>query len=141
MDGEPEAAQAFLKRKFRLDIGHLRTEGHSVLKIELDEYFDGKREEFSLPLKMRGTDFQRQVWGALREIPYGQSMSYSDLATKVGVKNGQRAVGKANGDNPVSILVPCHRVVRSDGDLCGYAGGLWRKQRLLGIESGQAGLF
>ena len=90
---------------------------------------------------MKGTKFQREVWKALCEIPFGQTLSYSDLASRVGVKNGQRAVGKANGDNPVSILVPCHRVVRADGDLCGYAGGLWRKQRLLAIESGQVGLF
>ncbi|MEZ5162974.1 MAG: methylated-DNA--[protein]-cysteine S-methyltransferase [Fimbriimonadaceae bacterium] len=111
------------------------------LKSELSEYFDGQREEFSVPLRLKGTDFQKQVWAALQEIPFGQTLSYSGLAEKLAIKNGQRAVGKANGDNPVSILVPCHRVVRADGDLCGYAGGIWRKQFLLALESGQTPLF
>lgn len=108
---------------------------------ELGEYFDGCRSEFGVPLRMRGTAFQKSVWEELMRVEYGQTISYSGLAEKLGVKNGQRAVGKANGDNPISVIVPCHRVVRADGDLCGYAGGLWRKQRLLGIESGQPGLF
>lgn len=111
------------------------------LGLELTEYFEGERTTFSVPIELKGTPFQKSVWKALVEIPYGQSVTYSQLADKLGHKNGQRAVGKANADNPVSLIVPCHRVIRADGDLCGYAGGLWRKQYLLGLETGQQALL
>lgn len=108
---------------------------------QLSEYFDNKRAEFSVPIRLTGTPFQVHVWRTLEEVTYGQTICYSELAERVGVKNGQRAVGMANRQNPVAILVPCHRVIQADGQLCGYAGGLWRKQQLLGLESGQRGLF
>lgn len=103
---------------------------------ELDEYFAGTRREFTMSLRLPGTEFQQQVWGALLEIPYGQTRSYQDLARKLGEPGAMRAVGKANGDNRIAIVVPCHRVIKADGSLCGYGGGLWRKQRLLELEAG-----
>ena len=101
---------------------------------QLDEYFAGQRQEFDLPLALRGTVFQRRVWQALRDIPYGETTSYGHLASDIGQPTAARAVGLANGRNPVSIIVPCHRVVGSDGSLTGYGGGLDRKQRLLDLE-------
>jgi methylated-DNA-[protein]-cysteine S-methyltransferase len=103
---------------------------------QLDEYFAGKREEFELPLKLTGTEFQRQVWTELTSIPFGQTVSYGDLARAIGKPTAVRAVGAANGDNPISIIVPCHRVVGSDGGLTGYGGGLERKEWLLKHEGG-----
>lgn len=104
---------------------------------EIREYFDGRRKEFSVPLLTPGTDFQQSVWKELRGIPYGQTTSYGEMAGRLGRRSAVRAVAKANGDNPIAIIVPCHRVVGSDGKLTGYGGGLWRKQRLLDHESGQ----
>jgi AraC family transcriptional regulator of adaptative response/methylated-DNA-[protein]-cysteine methyltransferase len=104
------------------------------LKSEVKEYFDGTRKAFRLPLDLQGTPFQSKVWNRLLEIAYGKTMSYEALARSIGSHNGQRAVGRANGDNRVAIIVPCHRVIRSDGELCGYGGGLWRKQWLLDHE-------
>ena len=101
---------------------------------ELEEYFRGEREGFSVAITAPGTDFQRRVWSQLRRIPYGQTTSYERLANAIGRPGAQRAVGRANGDNRIAILIPCHRVVRSDGTLCGYGGGLWRKQFLLDLE-------
>jgi methylated-DNA-[protein]-cysteine S-methyltransferase len=101
---------------------------------QLDEYFAGKRTVFDLPLAPRGTEFQQEVWRALREIPYGETRSYGELAARVGRPGAARAVGAANGRNPVSIIVPCHRVVGASGALTGYAGGMERKQWLLRHE-------
>jgi methylated-DNA-[protein]-cysteine S-methyltransferase len=101
---------------------------------QLTEYFAGTRTEFDLPLAMPGTDFQQQVWAGLRQIPYGETISYGELARRLGKPNASRAVGLANGRNPVSIIVPCHRVVGSTGRLTGYGGGLDRKARLLDLE-------
>jgi AraC family transcriptional regulator of adaptative response/methylated-DNA-[protein]-cysteine methyltransferase len=112
------------------------------LRIELAEYFEGQRRTFTAPLITPGTLFQRTVWENLRRIPYGQTLSYSRLARQLGRPGAQRAVGRANGDNRVAILIPCHRVVKEDGMLCGYGGGLWRKRFLLDLEcrtSSQAG--
>jgi AraC family transcriptional regulator of adaptative response/methylated-DNA-[protein]-cysteine methyltransferase len=106
------------------------------LGAELAEYFTGQRREFTIPLYYPGTDFQVCVWDALRAIPYGETTSYEALAASLGRDGAQRAVGKANGDNRVAIVIPCHRVVRKDGTLCGYGGGLWRKRRLLELERG-----
>jgi O-6-methylguanine DNA methyltransferase len=101
---------------------------------ELEEYFAGKRREFSFPLDLRGTDFQLACWRALLAIPYGETRTYADIARAVGKPNAFRAVGMANNRNPVAIVVPCHRVIASDGTLCGYGGGLEVKRRLLELE-------
>jgi methylated-DNA-[protein]-cysteine S-methyltransferase len=101
---------------------------------QLREYFGGKRTAFDCPLDLQGTAFQRKVWDALRRIPYGETWSYAELAKQVGNPGAVRAVGTANGRNPVCILVPCHRVIRSTGETGGYAGGPERKVRLLEIE-------
>ncbi|HEY0801667.1 MAG TPA: methylated-DNA--[protein]-cysteine S-methyltransferase, partial [Steroidobacteraceae bacterium] len=102
------------------------------------EYFAGARREFDLPLKMAGTDFQKQVWSELTKIPFGQTRSYGQLAKRLGNPNGSRAVGLANGRNPIAIIVPCHRVIGADGSLTGFGGGIDRKQWLLTHE-GQPG--
>jgi methylated-DNA-[protein]-cysteine S-methyltransferase len=101
---------------------------------QVDEYFAGHRTEFDLPMTLAGTPFQRTVWAALREIPYGETMSYGHLAERIGRPTAVRAVGLANGRNPIGIIVPCHRVVGATGDLTGYGGGLERKQHLLDFE-------
>jgi AraC family transcriptional regulator of adaptative response/methylated-DNA-[protein]-cysteine methyltransferase len=105
------------------------------LRRELAEYFRGERKEFTIPIDARGTPFQMRVWAALRRIPTGTTTSYARLAMSVGQPSAVRAVGKANGDNPIAILIPCHRVIGSDGSLTGYGGGLWRKKRLLDLEA------
>ncbi|NNK76843.1 MAG: methylated-DNA--[protein]-cysteine S-methyltransferase [Maribacter sp.] len=102
---------------------------------QLQEYFDGKRESFSLKLGPVGTDFQKRVWKALQDIPYGKTISYLDLSKTLGDVKAIRAVAAANGKNPLWIVVPCHRVIGSDGSLTGYAGGLHRKKWLLNHES------
>ncbi|MFI1968474.1 methylated-DNA--[protein]-cysteine S-methyltransferase [Streptomyces cinnamoneus] len=104
------------------------------VEAQLEEYFSGRRTEFDLPLRLRGTPFQRTVWEALLGIPFGSTVSYGQLAATIGRPAAARAVGLANGRNPVGIIVPCHRVLGSTGDLTGYGGGLDRKQRLLGFE-------
>lgn len=106
---------------------------------ELDQYFSGERQVFDVPIQYPGTDFQKQVWNYLLTIPYGKTTSYDQLASRIGRKGAQRAVGRANGDNRLAIIVPCHRVIRSDGTLSGYGGGLWRKQRLLDVEQTSPG--
>lgn len=112
------------------------------LRAELDEYFDGGRREFTLPLVFPGTPFQVKVWSSLCEIPFGETIAYEELARRIGAPSGQRAVGHANGQNPIAIVIPCHRVVNKDGKLGGYGGGLWRKRLLLDLErGGQEELF
>ena len=106
------------------------------LQLQLEEYFSGRRTEFDLPLTLVGTEFQKQVWRTLMQIPYGKTRSYKEQARAVGKPEAVRAVAKANGDNPLSLIVPCHRVIGSNGDLVGYGGGLWRKQYLLNLEKG-----
>ena len=103
-------------------------------RLQLDEYFAGTRRGFELPLAPRGTDFQRAVWWRLAEIPYGQTISYAQLATRVGKPSAMRAVGAANGRNPLPIVLPCHRVIGADGSLTGFGGGLPTKQFLLALE-------
>jgi methylated-DNA-[protein]-cysteine S-methyltransferase len=102
---------------------------------QLGEYFSGKRKAFSIALDMRGTRFQQEVWQALLAIPYGETRSYRQLAKQLGNPRATRAVGAANGRNPLSIIVPCHRVIGSSGKLAGFAGGLEAKAHLLGLES------
>lgn len=101
---------------------------------ELDEYFAGQRRDFELPLSLHGTSFQMQVWAALRRIPYGETRSYAEVAAMVGNPHACRAVGMANHRNPVSILVPCHRVINANGSLGGYGGGTNKKRFLLRLE-------
>lgn len=105
---------------------------------QLEEYFGGRRTEFDLELEMVGTTFQRRVWSALQTIPYGQTRSYGQIATQLGAPGASRAVGLANGRNPISIIVPCHRVIGANGSLTGYGGGLNRKRALLDLEKGRA---
>jgi O-6-methylguanine DNA methyltransferase len=107
--------------------------------LELDEYFAGQRREFSFALDLRGTDFQVACWRALLAIPYGETRTYADIARAVGRPKGFRAVGMANNRNPVAIVVPCHRVIASDGTLCGYGGGLDIKRKLLELEGALSG--
>jgi len=108
---------------------------------QLQEYFAGKRKTFSMPLDMRGTPFQKGVWQALQAIPFGETRTYGDLAKQLGSPTATRAVGAANGRNPVSIVVPCHRVIGASGKLTGFAGGLTVKAHLLGLEGGDRSLF
>lgn len=108
------------------------------LDAQLVEYFAGERTSFDLPLAPTGSDFQQKVWAALRTIPYGDTWSYGRLAEAIGQPGAARAVGLANGRNPISIVVPCHRVVGSSGKLTGYAGGVERKAFLLDLERGSA---
>jgi len=117
---------------------------HPVLletERQLNEYFAGKRTSFSLPLDFRGTDFQKAVWQALLTIPFGETRSYAQIAAQVGNPTAVRAVGAANGRNPISIIAPCHRVIGSSGKLTGFAGGLETKARLLELESKEAFLL
>ena len=104
------------------------------------EYLDGRRQEFDLPLVFVGTEFQQKVWKALQTIPYGRTVSYGELAEKIGCPGGARAVGMANNRNPLPILIPCHRVIGAKGQLTGYAGGLELKEILLGLERGKKAL-
>lgn len=109
-----------------------------ALKVfrELDEYFQGKRKNFDIPLRTHGTPFQEKVWAALRAIPYGETRSYKDIAEAIGHPKAYRAVGMANNANPIFIIVPCHRVIGADGSLTGYGGGLPMKKALLSLERG-----
>ena len=104
---------------------------------QLKEYFKGQRNVFDLPLQMKGTQFQQEVWKALQEIPYGETRTYSDIAVAIGRPKATRAVGMANHCNPLAIIVPCHRVIGKNGSLTGYAGGLEKKQALLALESSE----
>jgi O-6-methylguanine DNA methyltransferase len=106
---------------------------------QLEEYFAGARREFTCPLDLRGTDFQLACWHALGAIPYGKTRTYADIARAVGKPRGFRAVGMANNRNPIAIIVPCHRVIASDGTLCGYGGGLDIKRKLLELEGALTG--
>lgn len=98
---------------------------------QLKQYFSGKRKEFDISVKFKGTEFQKSVWKNLKNIPYGETVSYSFIANKVGGKNFARAVGNANSKNKIPVIIPCHRVIGSDGKLIGYEGGLWRKRWLI----------
>jgi methylated-DNA-[protein]-cysteine S-methyltransferase len=129
----------------RVRLGELTEDRrHSVLvetERQLREYFAGKRKSFSVALDMRGTPFQKNVWEALLAIPFGETRSYGQLAKQLGNPAAMRAVGAANGRNPISIIVPCHRVIGSSGKLTGFAGGLDTKARLLNLEEKDAKLF
>ena len=105
------------------------------LENELKDYFNGDLRKFSIPLDLRGTSFETSVWNELLTISYGETRSYHDIAKALGKPSASRAVGRANGNNPVAIVVPCHRVIASNGKLHGYGGGLWRKEKLIILES------
>lgn len=111
------------------------------VRRELDSYFDGQLREFQVPLAPRGTAFQQSVWRNLREIPYGETISYGELARRVGDPLAVRAVGAANGANPIAIIVPCHRVIGANGSLVGFGGGLPIKRALLDLERGERRLI
>jgi AraC family transcriptional regulator of adaptative response/methylated-DNA-[protein]-cysteine methyltransferase len=118
--------------------GQIEEGDHPIIaqtQRELDEYFLGRREQFTIPLLMGGTPFQSAVWHELLKIPFGKTTSYDAIAVKLGRINGQRAVGRANGDNRIAIIIPCHRVINADGSLSGYGGGRAKKRWLLAHES------
>lgn len=129
-----QAAVQVLAERFRTTPSEGWSEHLRLLARELDEYFAGRLQRFTVPVVAPGTAFEEAVWQALQEIPYGSTISYTDLATRVGKPSATRAVGSANGRNRIAIVIPCHRVVNSNGRLGGYGGGLWRKQRLLELE-------
>lgn len=111
------------------------------LRLELVAYFAGSLHRFTVPLDPSGTPFQQRVWSRLQQLPYGRTCSYLELATAIGDPRATRAVARANGDNPLAIVIPCHRVIGADGSLTGYGGGLWRKRRLLELERGESPLI
>lgn len=108
---------------------------------QLDEYLDGTRTRFDIPIQMVGTDFQKSVWNALMQVPYGKTASYLDLAIAIGNGNAVRAVAGANGANAIAMIIPCHRIIGSNGELVGYGGGLAVKKKLLDLEQGHRSLF
>lgn len=129
------------RRPTRVGAGWQRDdERFAAAREQLDEYFAGRRREFDLELDLRGSVFEQRVWAALREIPYGETRSYGQIATAIGAPGQARAVGAANGRNPIAVVVPCHRVIGADGSLTGYAGGLERKRLLLDLEAPAAQL-
>lgn len=133
--GTLAAESAGLSRAFRQPVVPGRHEHLQRLATQLEEYFAGRRRTFDLPLDCPGTRFQRDVWNGLLKIPFGETVSYAELARRIGRPDAQRAVGQANHRNRVGIIIPCHRVVNADGRLGGYGGGLWRKQALLEHEA------
>jgi O-6-methylguanine DNA methyltransferase len=135
-----EARLTELRKRHAASLGSAPSPVLERLREQLAEYFAGSRRQFDIPLAYAGSAFQREVWGALCEIPYGQTWSYLDVARRLGDPLATRAVGAANGMNPIAIVVPCHRVVNADGKLGGYGGGLWRKRILLDLELGQGTL-
>ena len=144
-DGKLSAILWETERANRVRLGELREANDSLVLLEaerqLQEYFAGTRNQFALELDFAGTDFQKQVWQALLTIPFGETRSYSQIAQQLGNPKAVRAVGAANGRNPISIIAPCHRVIGASGELTGFAGGLQAKQYLLALEgTGQAEL-
>ena len=122
------------KTKITKDFKHCETPLIKKASKQLNEYFNGKRKVFDLPLVLHGTDFQIKVLKALQTIPYGETLSYGQLAAAIGNPKASRAVGMANNRNPIPVIIPCHRVIGSNGKLTGYAGGLELKQKLLDLE-------
>ena len=138
-DNQQRIDRAF--KEFSSEIINEANEHINVLSKQLTEYFNTTRQSFDIPLDMHGTPFQKKVWQALLEIPYGSTRTYKDQSIAVGDLKAIRAVATANGANKISILIPCHRVIGSDGSLTGFGGGLWRKKYLLELESNQQKLF
>lgn len=141
-DGEALVGLVFEEERHPRDRSGAVEAGDAVLidaERQLQEYLGKWRKSFDLPLRLEGTAFQQEVWRKLQEIPYGETVSYLELARWLGKEKAVRAVGMANGKNPISIVVPCHRVIGADGRLVGYGGGLWRKEWLLELEGGRGG--
>ncbi|MDQ0271858.1 methylated-DNA--[protein]-cysteine S-methyltransferase [Cytobacillus purgationiresistens] len=137
IEGSEEAICSILFTDREIVENQLTEDAPQVMKDciqQLDEYFKGERQEFSLPYVLNGTAFQQSVWQALTEIPYGQTGSYKDIATAISNERAVRAVGSANGKNKLTIIIPCHRIIGTNGTLTGYAGGLDRKKWLLAHE-------
>ena len=137
-EDEEQLIQSWSRKGFTI-----REDANSGVKVraQLKSYFEGSLSRFELKLSPLGTAFQCRVWDALTEIPYGETCSYRDVAERIGAPKAVRAVGAANGRNPIPIVIPCHRVIGSNGKLTGYAGGLKIKEKLLSLESKQAQLF
>lgn len=131
-----ETELKYLRKKFNASIIEGRNEHLEKLKIELSGYFDGKLKRFTVPLVISGTEFQKNVWSELREISFGATRSYKQIALYIKEPSAVRAVANANGKNRIAIIIPCHRVIGSNGHLTGYGGGLWRKKWLLELEQG-----
>jgi methylated-DNA-[protein]-cysteine S-methyltransferase len=130
------------RHPIRVRAGWLRDdEAFADVRAQLEEYFAGTRDTFDVKMHMDGTAFQRTVWHELTQIPYGETISYGELAKRIGRPDRARAVGTANGQNPIAVIVPCHRVIGANGKLVGYGGGLDNKRRLLELESGVASLL
>ena len=132
-----EDDQGITEVSFQEEIGADQKEGSLYLEMtlrQLEEYFAGTRRSFDVPLSLKGTEFQKNVWHALMSISYGKTVSYQDIAAMIGNEKASRAIGNANHHNPVVIIVPCHRVIRADGSIGGYGGGIERKKYLLNLE-------
>lgn len=110
---------------------------YNLIFDQLNQYFIGQRQEFDIPVKLNGTEFEKKVWNYLKKIPYGKTASYKEVAESIELPGAARAVGRANNKNPISIIIPCHRVISADGSLNGYADGVWRKRWLLNHEIGK----
>jgi methylated-DNA-[protein]-cysteine S-methyltransferase len=140
LTGDGDALTRLLMSPFTVDPSWTRDDdGLRPFVRQLDDYFSGKRRDFDMALAPVGTEFQMRVWAALREIPYGETWSYLELATRIGNPKACRAVGLANGRNPIAVVVPCHRVIGANGSLTGYGGGMDRKRLLLDLERSTAG--
>jgi AraC family transcriptional regulator, regulatory protein of adaptative response / methylated-DNA-[protein]-cysteine methyltransferase len=130
-----ESEIQMLRTRLRAAVVPGESEHHEQIRDELQEYFDARRTEFTVPLVRTGTPFEERVWDELLRILHGETRSYEDIAREVGSPKAVRAVGRANGMNRIAVVIPCHRVLNKNGDLCGYGGGLWRKRLLLHLES------
>lgn len=138
--GELESRLEVLRQRYQQPGADGGSDVLGELRRQLQEYFAGRRRTFTVPLRSSGSPFQERVWAALCEIPYGETWSYLELAIRIGDAHATRAVGFANGANPIAIVIPCHRVINADGGDGGYGGGLWRKRKLLDLERGQGTL-
>src|SRR5262245_65462515 len=130
-----------LRRRFGGEIVHGKSAPPARVSEELRAYSAGALKTFTVPVRIAGTPFQTRVWAALQAIPYGETRSYEALADAIGASGAQRAVGHANGQNRIAIVIPCHRVINKNGQLGGYGGELWRKQALLALERGERRLL
>jgi len=126
---------ARLQRIFKAELHHGDNNHLQALRTQINEYFSGQREIFRIPLILSGTEFQNKIWKELQNITYGTTRTYKQLAEKIGQASAARAVANANANNRIAIIIPCHRVIASNGKLAGYAGGLWRKEYLLELEN------
>lgn len=138
--GGKERIQARLEKRYKAEFVEGNHKNLRELRRQLKEYFAGERRKFDIPLDLKGSAFEMQVWKELLRIPCGKTRSYGEMAERLGKPGAARAVGRANGQNYVSIVVPCHRVIEANGKLRGYGGGLHRKQALLDLEAGRTAL-